>query len=144
MNKVTTVEEAVAKVAEHPADAKVRVTRRIEIGSVVHQGDVYIVRVADNFPRGNELGTRQVAVGNTIGSRHIAEGVGVTVYAGTQLPNFVKAPEWCRAGDMQGPVVVATATWTLTHPEHAHHQIPAGTFCVINQADFATRQRVQD
>lgn len=139
-----TLTEQVAKVGAHPADAEVRVTRRIEIGTAVHQGDLYLHAVAADFTHGKELGTRQVAVGNTVGSRHIAEGVGVTVYAGTTLPPGVKAPEWCRKGDLLGPVVVATEPWTLTHPEHAHHQLPAGTYAVTNQADYATRQRVMD
>ena len=143
MNAETKIEDAVKAVADSKPDVELRVTRRIEIGTVLHQGDVYLHRVANNHPRGEKLGTRQVAVGTTIGSRHIVEGP-VEVFAGKALPKIVKVPAWCRDNDMLGPVVVASETFTLTHPEHAHHQCPAGTYQVTFQADFSTMRRVSD
>lgn len=134
----------VEKISKAKADTEVRVTRRIEVGSVLHQGDVYLHRVKDDHPRGKMLGTRQVAVGTTIGSCHIVDGDGVEVFAGNKLPNWVKAPEWCRESDILGPVVTVSDTCTLTHQEHAHHQIPAGTYQVTYQADFSSKRRVQD
>lgn len=139
-----TIIAEVDKVRTHKADSELRVTRRIEIGMVIHQGDVYLHRVDDEHPRGRMLGTRQVAVGTTIGSRHVVEGDGVNVYEGKKLPSWVKVPEWCSEADLLGPVVVVDDTCTLTHPEHAHHRIPSGTYQTTYQADFATRQRVQD
>lgn len=146
MNATQTIEEAVGLVAKHPADTELRIARRLEIGGVLHQGDVYLHRVADDHPRGKLLGTRQVAVGTTIGSRHVMEGSGVEVFEGKKLPPSVKVMAWCREQDLLGPVVVVTQEATLTHPEHAHHRPPtaSGTYQVTYQADFATRRRVMD
>lgn len=145
----TTTETEVAKVTQAPANVEIRVARRIEIGTIRQQGDVYLVRVAADHPRGKPLGTRQVAVGAHVGARHVAEGDGVEVFAGVTLPPGVALPTWAReAGlterDMLGPVVVATEAWCLTHPEHAHHQSQAGVDQVCYQLDYSTRQRVVD
>jgi len=139
----TKIAPEIQKVIEHRSDPAERVTERLAIGKTVHQGDVYLHRVAADHPRGVERGSRQVAVGTTVGSRHIAEGE-LKVFEGEQLPAYLKAPEWCAKGDLLGPVVVAAKPWLLTHPEHAAHRIPAGTFQVTYQADYATRRRVQD
>ena len=113
-------------------------TRKIvnmEIGDVIRQGDVYIERVEKIAP-GKETG-RQLAAGNTQGSRHVASGDSVTVYEAT--------------GDniLLGPSIHATRGWTLTHPEHGHFEMPAGNFCVRFQRDYASERaeeirRVQD
>lgn len=136
--------EQLEKIRTAAPDVTVRVMRRAEIGkTVAHQGDVYLHRVPDQHPRGKALGTRQVAVGTTVGSRHVVEG-NVEVFAGTALPNGFKAPEWTSGAEMLGPVVVAEEAFTLTHPEHAHHRLPAGCWQVTYQADYSTRQRVAD
>ena len=137
--------EAVRRVSESVADTEVRTCRRCKIGTcAASQGDVYVHRVADDHPRGAMLGTRQVAVGTNAGARHVAEGDGVRVHAGVSLPPDLTCPDWARPEDMLGPVVVAGGPWTLTHPEHAHHALPAGTWQVTYQLDFSTRRRVQD
>lgn len=140
----TKTAEAVEKVTNTTPDAEVRTARRIEIGHAIHQGDVYLHRVADDHPRGKELGSRQVAVGTTVGSRHVVEGDGVKVFAGQKLPPGVEEPAWVQQGSILGPVVVAEGPFNLTHPEHAHHALPKGTYQVTYQADFATQQRVLD
>lgn len=132
------------EIAQAKPDAEVRVMRRAEIDkTIAQQGDVYMFRVRDDHPRGNELGTRQVAVGTTVGSRHVVEG-DVRVYEGRALPAGVSAPDWTTPAEILGPVVVAGEEFTLTHPEHAHHRLPAGTWQVTYQADYSTRQRVAD
>lgn len=147
--------ETVEKIASTTPDAEVRACRRIEVGHAVHQGDVYLHRVADAHPRGAELGTRQVAVGTTVGSRHVAEGEGVKVYAGAKVPPSVDKWLASKAGGqvedkaafraaVLGPVVVATGPWALTHPEHAHHSLPAGCWQVTYQVDETTGERVRD
>lgn len=139
-----TMERAVAEVQEHVADTVTRKLDECPVGAVLHQGDVYLHRVADDHPHGAELGTRQVAVGTTIGSRHVVVGSQLKVFAGVKLPDRVKAMPWCRGSDLLGPVVVAGEAFVLTHPEHAHHECPAGKYQVTYQADFSTRQRVSD
>lgn len=144
------VEQQFRAVSESAAAAcpKVRVLRRIEVGQAIHQGDVYMHRVADDHPRGDELGTCQVAVGDTQGSRHVAEGE-VHVFAGVALPATFQRPAWIESDEQArsiflGPVVVADAPWCLTHPEHAHHRLPAGAYQVTYQADQMARARVAD
>lgn len=135
--------EAIKKIETAKPSLEVRVCCAAKLGTVLHQGDVYLHRVSDDHPRGKALGTRQVAVGTTVGSRHVVEG-DVQVFEGTQLPKGVEEPEWCAPGSLLGPVVVAKSTATLTHPEHAHHRFPAGVWQVTYQADYSTQRRVAD
>lgn len=144
MSSATKTADAVEQVTKATADPEVRTARRIEIGHAIHQGDVYLHRVADTHARGKELGTRQVAVGTTVGSRHVVEGEDVRVYEGAALPPGVKEPEWVARGSILGPVVVAEQPFALTHPEHAHHALPPGCYQVTYQADFQTQRRVAD
>lgn len=138
--------EQIEAVTSHKPDTERRVLRRCEIGKAIHQGDVYLHRVADDHPRGKPWGSRQVAIGTQVGSRHVVVGDGVEVFAGVEsackklLPKFTD--EQRRA--CTGPVVVATAPFVLEHPEHAHHALPAGTYQVSYQWDEATMARVAD
>jgi hypothetical protein len=145
--------EAVEAISAAKPDVEVRVARRVEIGTVLHQGDVYLHAVPADWPRGELLGTRQVAVGTTVGSRHIAEGVDAKVYAGVRVPPSVDAWLASNAGNviedkdafraaLLGPVV--TGMECLTHPEHAHHAAPDQTWQVTYQVDALTGQRVSD
>lgn len=134
---------AVEKVTKTGPDMEVRVCRKIEIGSVLHQGDVYVHCVESDHPRGKEVGSRQVAVGSTVGARHVAEGAGVKVFEGKLLPDWVTPGDF-QVSDLLGPVIVADDTWNLAHPEHAHHSIPAGTYQITYQGDWATKTRVLD
>ena len=139
-----TAAQALETITSAKPAMELRIARRLEIGAVIHQGDVYMARVDDTHPKGKLLSTRQVAVGTTIGSRHVVEGDGVKVYEGKQLPAWVKEPDWVRANALLGPVVVSDKPFTLTHPEHAHHRCPAGTYQVQYQADRRTHEAVQD
>lgn len=140
-----TVMDEVKKIQESPVDSRVRITRRIEIGSAVQQGDVYLHRVADDHPRGKQIGAGcvQVALGTGNGARHMAEG-SVKVFAGVQLPPGVTAPMGVDPAEVTGPIVVADEMWLLTHPEHPHHRLPAGVYAVTYQWDPHTMRRVAD
>ena len=122
----------------HAATAKNdrRVVRSIPIGRGVRQGDIYIWRVEDDHPRGSLLASNQLAVGESTGSRHMAEGA--ECYEG------VKVPEWVDNSIPLGPVVVAKTTWKNTHIEHADYELPEGTYQVCHQLDVRTMRRVQD
>jgi len=135
--------EEVEKITKAKPDTDIRVCRRIEIGQAVQQGDVYLFRVPADHPRGKAWGSQQVAVGDQVGARHVVEG-SVKVFAGERLPEGVTEPEWLEDGELLGPVIVATDTFALTHPEHAHHRLPAGVYQVTYQADATTRRRVVD
>ena len=146
-----TIEEVVSSITTHKAEPEVRTLRRVEPGMVAHQGDVYLHVVPQDWARGKQRGSTQVAVGTTIGSRHVAEGEGVEVFDGKKLPPSFVRPQWCAdMSDAQvaeiflGPVVVAPDGFTLTHPEHAHHKLPACVVQVTYQGDPRTARRVQD
>lgn len=140
--------------ASEPSARKVREEAN---GSGGRQGDVYMLRLgpatkdkakileyvealrASAKPRENslmnlprEIGTmthvRQVAVGDGIGSRHIAEG-SLTVYS---------APGGAYA--LVGPIVVAYEPWMLTHPEHGHFDFSAGCYQTLYQRDYASER----
>lgn len=137
--------DAIKRVEDANADTEVRVTRRIEIGSAIQQGDVYIHRVSDDHPHGEQIGkgSVQVALGTGNGSRHMAEG-DVMVFAGHELPDGVNAPMNVESREICGPVIKASSAWNLTHPEHPHHSLPAGVYQVTYQYDPQTMRRVQD
>lgn len=115
------------------ADAETRFVREMTIGDHVRQGDVYVIACERTTARGDLTADRQVAPGNTLGSRHVAEG-DLTVYAR-------------KAGEKDvgfGPVIVARKEWRLTHPEHAHFVFPEGCYQIRYQIDERTRRAVQD
>ena len=127
-------------------DVELRVTRRIEIGSAVQQGEVYIHCVADDHPRGEPIGVGsvQIAMGAGNGARHVAEGDGLMVFRGKQMPDDVRVSEDVEPEEMLGPVIAAPNKCRITHPEHPHHQLPVGTYQVTYQYDPNTMRRVID
>lgn len=115
-------------------------------GDWVRQGDVNLLRVPADWPRGKKRGDRQVAVGTTTGSRHVATGDAVEVYErspdvsdlleriGALSKDHARTAAALRDYQL-GPVCVASDDWTLAHPEHAHDLCPAGTIQVLYQRD---------
>lgn len=132
--------------AADTASMEVRDVGELKIGQVIHQGDVYLHRVPAEHPKGKLLGTRQIAVGTSVGSRHVVEGAEVEVYEGKQYPEGFKEPEGCQPNALLGPVVVVKGgTMTLTHPEHAHHCVTGEqTFQTTYQFDARTMRQVAD
>lgn len=111
-----TAEKIMQQIAAHPADHTVRRNFAIAVGQAIHQGDVYLVRVEPTHPKGKLLGTRQIALGNSIGSRHIVRG-DIEVYEGVDFPPVML--EDCKERERLGPRLV-WRSGTLTHPEHAN------------------------
>jgi len=118
-----------------------------------HQGDVYVHPIKAKpaaWSTENTDQSRQLATGQTVGSRHCAEGpVQVFWPASTEAavagcPVSLYTDDAAAQRECIGPVVVATGPWTLTHPEHAHHQFPAGCYFVSYQLDRVTMRRVVD
>jgi hypothetical protein len=150
----TNVQEAVDAVINAVPDKTIRIAKYLELGQVIHQGDVYLHRVPENHPHGERLGTRQVAIGDTVGARHVVEG-NVEVFKGTRFPDAMRdllwAPRAPRLGELGpvdpldptqssfgflcGPLVVAYDSFYLTHPEHAKHELPAGVYQVTYQQE---------
>lgn len=138
MTQTITASEAHTKV-EGAAEVRpeVRDFTGAEVGQVARQGDIYIARVAGDHRFGKPCGTK-LAMGNTQGSRHVAEG-DVRCFEGTH------APSWCEAGTFLGPFIsVGAGGGVVTHPEHAHIALGEGCYQVTHQMDAATRDRVVD
>jgi len=135
---------AVKSVMESVPEVDVRVCRRAVPGqTVLHQGDVYLHCVESSHARGAETGQRQVAVGTTVGSRHVATGP-VKVYEGASLPDYMTPARDVPVEAYLGPVVEASDEWVLEHPEHADHRCPAGVWQVTYQVDPVEQRRVLD
>ena len=137
-----------------------------KVGEAGRQGDIYVFPINGRPPAWSvqvSLHT-QVALGDNIGSRHIATGR-VRVYwpeskvealkqmpinrKGDKLKNK-RAKAWCDGindltrQNLIGPVVESDEPWVLTHPEHAHHRFPAGIYLVTYQLDWRTHRAVRD
>lgn len=103
-------------------------------GHVVRQGDIYIHRVKEDHPKGKACGN-QLAQGTTKGSRHVAEGA--ECFVGK------RSPAWVTDG-LLGPFIKAFKRFTITHPEHADVNLPAGNYQITHQMDARTLERVRD
>lgn len=115
----------------------------MEPGDCVRQGDVYIVAV-DVAPAGKPYGSRQLAPGTTLGSRHIVEGdcdvLAVDKVEATRLLNrLVPATEGLE--QFVGPMIIAKGPITITHPEHGWRSLPPGTYLVVGQRTWAEEVR---
>lgn len=105
-------------------------------GATIRQGDVSLIAVEAGAADGlRAIRERQLAPGDTQGSRHVAEG-DVTVFARRSTNPLV------------GPLLrVGPGGCTVTHPEHRHYRLPAGTtWGVTYSRDLAQKEiaRVQD
>lgn len=112
--------------------------RNMKIGQFARQGDIYIHRVAENHAHGKKITNHQLAIGITLGSRHIADE-NFTIYQGTTLP------KWVDAGHFLGPCITTEVeTALISHPEHANVALGKGTFMVTHQRDARTLTRARD
>lgn len=139
LSQVTNAVEAQELIQEKAKELAIqdkRTVLKMEVGQIVRQGDIYIHCVSGDHRRGAELKTRQLAMGESMGSRHIAEGAAKT-YQGTNAPGWAET-------DLLGPCIVSELPFTISHPEHAHIDLPAGIYQVTHQMDARTRKRVID
>lgn len=118
-----------------------RITEKMAPGEWIRQGDIQI-QCLEKLPTalGEPTKNSQLAVGQTQGSRHIINPIpkGLKIYQPTK-----------DASPLIGPVIESPTRWRLTHPEHAHHDLPAGIFQVTYQRDYKKERaeelrRVQD
>ena len=115
----------------------VRFIKRIEVGQIVRQGDIYIHKVDENHSHGALQTNNQLAIGNSKGSRHIAESP-AKCYTGTNKPKT------CKDAIFLGPMVKSESRFTISHPEHANIELPAGCYQITHQLDPRTQERVRD
>ena len=115
----------------------VRFIKRMEVGQIVRQGDIYIHKVNESHKGGMLQSVNQLAVGNSKGSRHIAESP-AKCYVGTNKP------ETCNDAIFLGPLVKSESRFTISHPEHANIVLPSGCYQITHQLDPRTQERVRD
>jgi hypothetical protein len=126
----------VRKSAEKIRNADPATIEVMSPGDNVRQGDIYIVLLDCKPAEASPFKGRQLAPGNTQGSRHIVEG-DCRLFTPTEadairiLTGLVPATKAHR--QFLGPVIVAAEPVTITHPEHGHRTLPAGTYLVTYQ-----------
>lgn len=133
MKTATEVHDGVQAAAMQASPAT-RVVEAMLPGQAIRQGDIYLIRLAAIPPNLPPVAPgRQLAPGTTRGSRHCVDG-SVSLY---EIPG---------AGRLDGPLVVATERFRVTHPEHAHFSLPPGAYQVRYQRNFAVEsiERVMD
>lgn len=121
----------------------------MEAGDVVRQGDLYLVALDEAPDRQADYDGRQLAPGDTQGSRHLVEGdcavyTAVEAHATAILNRLVPATKGQQL--FLGPVVQAApgAAPVFTHPEHGDRTLPAGgCFLVVYQRAHADEIRRQ-
>lgn len=93
------------------------------VGSVAHQGDLILVRIA-SMPKGMARKNRQMAEGNTQGSRHVVS-VGTPFDCDApEVARLIKSacPKASVGESYIGPVFgTVSGRAELTHPEHGDH-----------------------
>ena len=127
----------------HFEKAPARHINKIALNEYVRQGDLYITAVESSHPHGREIQNRQLADGNTMGSRHIVESSECHIYTGTTQSN-----RWINLGPndkvLLAPFIKSDKEIHISHPQHSDFHLPAGCYQVTVQMDAATKQRVAD
>lgn len=114
------------------------------VGSAAHQGDVILVRI-ESLPKGAKpRANRQVAEGDTQGSRHVLEGGKIYDVDAKAVAKAVKSA--CPKSDVGeqycGPVFVTDESTALRHPEHGDHEYESGMcVAVVFQRNLDAEQR---
>jgi len=117
-----------------------------ETGDVSHQGDLIIVRIAALPASAKPRADRQLAIGDTQGSRHVMTRGEVYDADANEVAEAILAATGHRVGAQYiGPVFVSPESPTahdLTHPEHGHQGFPAGAVCaVVYQRNLDAEER---
>lgn len=137
---VTQAHEAITESAK-TADHNMRHVESIAVGEFARQGDCYLLRLDKPITGWRPTDERQLAPGVSNGSRHVAEGA-VEIFTSPES----NPVERLRDGRSRllGPQIVAKERFTVTHPEHAHVSLPAGTYQTSYQLDYVRQQAVRD
>jgi hypothetical protein len=126
-----------------------RIIKSMKPGQMVRQGDIYLINITgkkevkvfntinvsfNNYitsakPQGNQF---QLVPGSTMGSRHMVDSSVKVKLNPTNTSSLV------------GPVIESESAFLVTHPEHAHFELPKGSYLVCYQLNALTRERVKD
>lgn len=126
-----------AKAVEHEAivNDSPHLHETFEPGDVSMQGDLIIVAIKSLPKSAKPRKDRQLADGNTQGSRHVMTRGDVYDCDPTEVQTAIREVTGCEVGrGYIGPVFVSPENPTendLHHPEHGAQGMPAGTICAI-------------
>jgi hypothetical protein len=145
MTTLTAIQAHELIATKAPAISDKKSLEKLDIGKGIRQGDLYIIRIKDsgetkikqfgsiNPSECTLLGSDQLVTGTSMGSRHTIKESQASFYTNPKNSNPVF-----------GGIVKARTSWDLEHPEHAHWNLPRGTYAVFYQLDWATKERVKD
>ncbi len=124
--------ETIASYAKTASQAVRRLGRAMKPGEYARQGDLYLIAIKAR-PKGSKAiastGEVQLAQGATMGSRHMLQmREGIAFYR-------VASP-----GPLDGGTIVAKSRAYISHPEHAHMDLPPGTYAVRYQQDLMSEE----
>lgn len=144
MNAIETLKE-IKKVAKQNQNRdevrKVKRVKDLKVGECYRQGDIYVFKVADDYPVGKEVQRNQIADGVSLGARHNLVGE-FTIYEGKKLPEFIDENHQICLGYCFDILKEGAIN---THPEHDNFIFEqTGRFQVIHQIDMRTKRRVMD
>lgn len=143
------VEPAPRKAPEGIMNNATRTFTDFPVGEVSHQGDIIIVSIAGVPAGAKPRKNRQLAEGNTQGSRHVLDRGEVFDCNAAEVSHAIHRATGGKGNpDAKyiGPVFKGPAY--LSHPEHGHQEFPAGATCAVvyqRNLDAEEREaRVQD
>ena len=106
-----------------------------KVGDVSYQGDIIIVGISTLPKSAKPRINRQLADGDTQGSRHICERGEVFDCDLFEVASLIKDSTGCIIGNKYiGPVFVSPnnpSADDITHPEHGNQGFPAGQVCAV-------------
>jgi hypothetical protein len=106
-----------------------------EVGDVAHQGDLTIVRIPAKPRSATRRKNRQLAEGDTPGSRHVLARGAVYDAERAEVAALIRQANGCTVEEQYlGPVFVSPDKPTandLKHPEHGNQGFPAGAVCAV-------------
>ena len=123
-----------------------------EVGDAAHQGDLIIVRIRSLPASARSRPSRQLAEGNTQGSRHVMTRGDIYDCDKNDVVAQIKSATGVLVEARYiGPVFVSPGAPTaedLAHPEHGNQGFPAAAVCAVvyqrNLDQEEREQRVQD
>jgi len=116
------------------------------LGDVIRQGDVFLVNVEYNH-NGVSLTEKQIAPGNTQGSRHVMRGQFSYVELGSVEAVHNVLPKVIIPSELSGCIINCISECELDHPEHGNKILPANTsWAVVFQRAYLENEirRIQD
>lgn len=140
--EVAKVAERIEQEAKTASGAK-RIIKKMKVGETIRQGDIYLVRISELTEQERKICKpwkgQQLVRGTQGGARHMAEGAKLFESDRQRFTSKART-----ATTLLGPIVIAERRCTITHPEHAHFELPRGHYQTVYQLDPRTMRQVLD